>query len=231
MSEQWYYATDGRQNGPVEARALKQLAADGRLRPDDLVWKDGMKDWVPTSSVKGLVRSSTEATPPLASEPPSRAFEGSGNPIYTLKGLSEVLAVFEDKLTITPRGALGSLVKGHKGSKAIPFSCVSAIRFKEAGPLFNGFIQFSIPGGKESGGGIFTALLHENTFLFTGRDKNAQASAIIQFIEAAMRKSRGPQPTAGAASVSDELQKLAQLRDQEILSDEEFQSAKRKLIG
>lgn len=42
----WYYAIDGRQNGPVPSSEIRSLIETGRLdRATDLVWKDGMPDW------------------------------------------------------------------------------------------------------------------------------------------------------------------------------------------
>jgi hypothetical protein len=40
-----------------------------------------------------------------------------------------------------------------------------------------------------------------------------------------------PAPAAGDASVGDQLQQLATLKDQGVLSDEEFTAAKAKLLG
>jgi hypothetical protein len=51
---QWYYARDDRQLGPVTLAMLQQFAATGQLRPDDLVWKDGMGDWAEARTVGGL---------------------------------------------------------------------------------------------------------------------------------------------------------------------------------
>ena len=54
MSEQWYY-TKGRQKvGPISADELKQLAASGQLSRTDLVWTDGMPEWIPAAKRKGL---------------------------------------------------------------------------------------------------------------------------------------------------------------------------------
>jgi hypothetical protein len=50
----WYYASGGQQRGPVKTPQLKQLATSGELKPDDLVWCDGMANWSPASTVKGL---------------------------------------------------------------------------------------------------------------------------------------------------------------------------------
>ncbi len=54
MSQEWYYSVDGDRQGPVSAADLKKLADAGTLKPADLVWKDGMTDWAPAKSVKGL---------------------------------------------------------------------------------------------------------------------------------------------------------------------------------
>jgi TM2 domain-containing membrane protein YozV len=54
VSQEWYYSVDGDRQGPVSAADLKKLADAGTLKPADLVWKDGMTDWAPAKSVKGL---------------------------------------------------------------------------------------------------------------------------------------------------------------------------------
>ncbi len=66
---EWYYARDDKQQGPVSAGELKQLASRGEVRPDDLVWREGMDDWVEARNVKGLF----EVNPlRLATQRPSR---------------------------------------------------------------------------------------------------------------------------------------------------------------
>ena len=81
---EWYYAKDGKPEGPVSAAQLKQLAASGQLEPTDMVFKVGTKDWAPASSVAGLFptgsgRSSAPAAPPTVEAPASFAFdEGKG---------------------------------------------------------------------------------------------------------------------------------------------------------
>lgn len=54
MSKIWYYTVDGNQQGPVSAAELKQLATSGSLKPQDLVWKEGMPEWTPAKNLKGL---------------------------------------------------------------------------------------------------------------------------------------------------------------------------------
>ena len=54
MGNDWYYAREGEQAGPVSATELKRLASSGRLRPADLIWQEGMKEWTAARLVKGL---------------------------------------------------------------------------------------------------------------------------------------------------------------------------------
>ena len=51
---EWHYSKDGEKTGPVSAGDLRQLASDGTLLPDDMVWKEGWADWKPAKSIKGL---------------------------------------------------------------------------------------------------------------------------------------------------------------------------------
>jgi len=69
----WYYAKDGQQFGPVSAAQLKQLATAGKLQPEDLVFQEGGKEWVPASSVKGLFAGATSTR-----SAPARSDGGSG---------------------------------------------------------------------------------------------------------------------------------------------------------
>jgi hypothetical protein len=78
-STEWYYAHDGQQAGPVSAVELKQLADAGKLRPDDLVWQEGVKDWIPARKVKGLFDAKqVAAAAPTVTAPPVVAAPSKG---------------------------------------------------------------------------------------------------------------------------------------------------------
>ena len=51
---QWYYARNDQQFGPVSAAELKQLADDGKLSPNDLLWREGMDSWNTAINLRGL---------------------------------------------------------------------------------------------------------------------------------------------------------------------------------
>ena len=61
----WYYAKNGNRNGPVEPDEIKGLFQSGEIKPDDLVWEEGMPDWVRAGSVLQA------APPPLTTSAPA----------------------------------------------------------------------------------------------------------------------------------------------------------------
>jgi hypothetical protein len=60
MAADWFLARGGQQRvGPLTAQQLKQMAAAGQVTGNDLVWKEGMAQWVAASQVKGLLGGSS----------------------------------------------------------------------------------------------------------------------------------------------------------------------------
>ena len=51
---QWYYGSSAGQSGPVDESELRAMIASGGVGPETLVWRDGMKDWLPLQSVPEL---------------------------------------------------------------------------------------------------------------------------------------------------------------------------------
>jgi hypothetical protein len=50
----WFYAQNDVQKDPVSASSLWAMARSGQLQPHDLVWKEGMEDWVAAGEIRGL---------------------------------------------------------------------------------------------------------------------------------------------------------------------------------
>jgi hypothetical protein len=51
---EWFYAKGDKHSGPVNSVELKRMAVAGELKPDDLVWREGMADWTVARNVRGL---------------------------------------------------------------------------------------------------------------------------------------------------------------------------------
>lgn len=63
MAEQWYVANGSSKKGPFGSEQLAELARNGQLKREDLVWREGMAKWQAASSIRGLF--SAIQPPPL----------------------------------------------------------------------------------------------------------------------------------------------------------------------
>jgi len=84
----WKYRIDGQEHGPIDTKQLQDLAKTGQLRPADLIWREGLKEWVPASKAKGLfppIQNDhvTPDSPPVEhqSEGDSSSIDDSDEPI------------------------------------------------------------------------------------------------------------------------------------------------------
>jgi len=50
----WYVARNGVQSGPIDDATLRAQAQRGELQPGDLVWRDGMPEWLAATQVLEL---------------------------------------------------------------------------------------------------------------------------------------------------------------------------------
>ena len=60
---QWYYALNGQRLGPIGENEFARLVTDGVIRPETLVWRQGMANWQP-------YREIAPAAPPVPPLPP-----------------------------------------------------------------------------------------------------------------------------------------------------------------
>jgi hypothetical protein len=56
MANDWYFAKGDEEFGPFTSEELQEHANTGWLTREDLIWKDGLEDWKPASSLKGLFK-------------------------------------------------------------------------------------------------------------------------------------------------------------------------------
>ncbi len=54
MASNWHILRAGQQTGPFSSKQLKDFVASGRVEATDMVWKEGMSEWVAASRIKGL---------------------------------------------------------------------------------------------------------------------------------------------------------------------------------
>lgn len=66
VPEEWYYSKDATRKGPIDLDALKKLLESGYVSRGDLVWKQGLAEWVKAGDVKEL----SVGPPPLPNTEP-----------------------------------------------------------------------------------------------------------------------------------------------------------------
>ncbi len=84
MTTQWYLYKNGKQSGPLSWEQLAEQGKTGFIKPGDMVWTEGMKNWSRADQVKGLVTAPLSAPPgqhsvPLGGPAPSYQQRGSGS--------------------------------------------------------------------------------------------------------------------------------------------------------
>ena len=137
-------------------------------------------------------------------------------------------------ITITGKGFVARLFVG-KGEKRIPLGSVASVQWEPAGGRVNGFIQFEIPGqgGTRSAFGRQTsdAARDENSVVFTARQMPEFERVRWVIDQAIATRHNAPSQVRAPVSVADEMAKLAALRDQGLLSLQEFEQQKTRLLG
>lgn len=92
--------------------------------------------------------------------------------INEVKGVNGQISIVENRLEIKRKGFTSFLSHGFDGTKSIFISKITAIQFKEAGAMTNGFIQFAFSGSSESKDGLFDATKDENTVMFNKQQQS-----------------------------------------------------------
>jgi hypothetical protein len=155
--------------------------------------------------------------------------------------LLEAQGVFGQKLQLLPtkirikrKGVQQMMTHGIKGDKEIFIDQISGIQFKQSG-VTSGYIQFSFLGGQETKQGILDGAKDENTVMFVKKHQ-PEFEAIKRAVEQKMhdiRSGRMQQPVQQAMpeDIPGQIQKLSALKDQGILTEQEFQQKKQELLS
>lgn len=141
------------------------------------------------------------------------------------KGWNGIM-VLTETWVIIKRGIRGFFFGGGmlRGDKTIPFSSIVAVQFKKSG-LTMGYLQFTLKGWSEAKSGLFESIKDENSITFQnwGNNKFEELKTIIE--------KRIDGNSQKVPSSLDEIEKLAELKEKWILTQEEFDAKKKLLLG
>ena len=94
----WHCLVGGQRYGPVSKEELQSWVLVGRVRPSDLVWTEGMTDWLPVAQVAEL----RPATQPGATPPPPGPLPAAQahSEVYSKKVAAGILGIVLGSLGI-----------------------------------------------------------------------------------------------------------------------------------
>lgn len=158
---------------------------------------------------------------------------------HIAKGANGQVEAYDDKIVITRKGFLGVVTQGLKGDRTIYYSDLKGIEYKKPTFVANGYIQFitsaelantsnvSILGGTTGKGAkdpntvVLRAFKKENV---------AQYIALHDFVMEKFEESKNKKFVTSNISTADELKKFKELLDSGVISQEDFDTQKKKLL-
>jgi len=149
-------------------------------------------------------------------------------------GGKTIIKLGEGILTISRPGIISKFSHGFCGEKTILFNQISAIQIKKAG-MARGYIQFIMAGTKEAkSGAVFGNIKDENIIYFASgfnnKKVNSNAEEIKNMIEQYNLNINKGTTIIKNEDKYDKLAKLKKLLDDNVITKEEFETEKAKLL-
>jgi hypothetical protein len=154
------------------------------------------------------------------------------------KGINGTVAFDGTFVTIKRTGTLARMTVG-KGDKRIPVAEITAVQWKPPGHLIRGFIAFTLAGGIENrsrvGKQTVDAAKDQNSVVI-GHTQQAGFAELRKAIEAVIAARYAPAvPTPSTPETvlpdpAEQLRKLNELRDANLLTEEEFQAKRARIV-
>ena len=186
----------------------------------------------------GAVKTSGNIVPGAAvekSDGSAAVSEEDAGVVYKLDGgMTKILRVYDDRVTLQAKKNLRSFMTSNffGGVKEIYYDSMIGLQFKEAGSVVAGYIQFETANSHSKDN--FNS---ENSFTFDASFlDNATAKQVADFVRGKMRAARSapaaqPVQVVQQQSAAEELTKLKGLLDAGVITQEEFDAQKKKLLG
>lgn len=184
---------------------------------------------------------------PLAFEFANRRIaeeKGEKLPLFSfISHLGSELLVYEDYIALTHVETTGSILEfigksisgGNKGSKKIDIADIVAIQHREPTGMSAGFVQFVFQGSIENRGGITTSINDENSIVYW-KSRYNDIKIIVDYIEEKRRELKkqsreGVVSQNQTISSAEELKKYKELLDVGVITQEEFDTKKKQILG
>lgn len=155
--------------------------------------------------------------------------------IFHAEGDNGQVVLTERAVIIGREGFLQAYMSGtFKGNKSIPYKSITGVQFKEPGIITLGYIRFTHPGEIGFRRGVNAAFKYaitdENTVTITKKQKE-NFRKVRDMVEEKIHAPLMTPQQVSAPNIADEIAKLASLKKDGLISDEEYAQLKNKLIN
>ena len=180
------------------------------------------------------VRKAIESTELAKQNDMKVAQEEAVGAIYNLKGArGREMIVYENKVLLRVKATLGSFITGNfsDGEKTIYFKDCIGIQFKKC-DLQLGYLQFETAGMMMNNS--TSNFFNENTFTFDSPAPNPSNELMIEvanYVKKQIELCKQEKPIGTTVSAADEILKFKNLLDLGVITQEEFDEKKKKLLG
>ncbi len=157
--------------------------------------------------------------------------------VKELKCTNGILKVYEDKVVISRKTAMGFISQGLKGDKVFFYYDLSSVEYKKPSMLANGYMKFITAGTKETkqnigflGATTKEALKDENTLILRAFNKEVpnESEKLYHYILSKIEASKKTE--SSGSSSAEEIMKFKKLLDDGIITEEEFEKKKQELL-
>lgn len=156
------------------------------------------------------------------------------------KGQNGILRIYEDYIEISRKSFGGFLSQGSKGNRRFYYSDINAIEYKTPTITSNGYFKVIAGGTREVNaavgllGSSMDSMKDANTVVLRAFSKKVSLECDSLYEKAMSQldnvKSRSSSPSEEGDNL-DELKKLGELFNSGVLTQEEFESEKKKILG
>ncbi len=146
------------------------------------------------------------------------------------KGVNGTVSIAADGVIKITRSGFAAKAS-HPGKSGVDISITDVVRveMKQANAAQNGWIYFETEADKNSGK-PFDWFYNDNSVVFTFF-KSKEFEAIRAHVDSVILNRGARASESNVTNVADEIKKLADLRDQGILTETEFSDQKKKLLS
>jgi len=162
------------------------------------------------------------------------------NKLRELKGQNGILIVFEDFLEISRKSFGGFMSQGGSiGSRRYYYKDIASIEYKIPTIMANGYLKILASGTLEENAkvGILSSSLDsmkdQNTVVFRSFSKknSSEVDSLYKLIMSKLSQSKQVSSPGNNFNKIDELKKLGELKESGILTEEEFNIEKGKILN